>query len=190
MPGESLYSRFCPLCINCGLGQNGSTRSRDLSPKGRANSYSRKGLLKMRVIRRILRRQQRVAYFFIYFFFLALAIPLARAYGRAVTLALCAGFIVLLEIGYRRLVLLEARNRRRWWAKQWKGDGLRIYFYPFLILVALLVDSPFARYALLALLGAGLICAGAIRLPTKDDSDSLLRPKNDSGEVPNHVNRS
>src|SRR6185437_16929684 len=85
----------------------------------------------MRVIRRMLRRQQRVAYFFICFFFLALAIPLARAYGRAVTLSLCAGFIVLLEIGYRRLVLIEARKRRRWWAKQRQGYGLRIYFLSF-----------------------------------------------------------
>jgi len=139
----------------------------------------------------MLRRQQRVAYFFICFFFLALAIPLARAYGRAVTLSLCAGFIVLLEIGYRRLVLIEARKRRRWWAKQRQGYGLQIYFYPFLALVALLVNSPFTRYALLALLVAALICAGAIRLLTRDDSDLLPRLKNDSSdEAPNHINRS
>jgi hypothetical protein len=57
--------------------------------------------------------------------------------------------------------------------------------------VALLADSLFARYALLALLVAGLICAGAIRLLTRDDSALLLRLNNDSSdEVPNDVNRS
>jgi len=144
-----------------------------------------------RLIRRMLRRQQRMAYFFICFLFLALAVTLARTYGRVATFALCAGFIVLLEIGYRRLMIFEARNRRRWWARQHNRPRIRFYFYLFFVLLSVLLESSFARYALLSLLAAGLVCAGAIRLLRKDDSDFSLHLNDESrDEVLHKLKRS
>lgn len=120
-----------------------------------------------RLLRNIIRRQQRMAYFVICFMLFLLATALAKRYGLLVVCVLWAGLVVLLEIGYRRLLLFEARNRRRWWAKQYTRRaerGIRLYIYLGLLLLYLLIHSSFTRYVLAALLAAGLIFAGIIRL--------------------------
>lgn len=119
-----------------------------------------------RLIRSLLRRQQRIAYFLIAFLLLAPADVFAKSYGLTAVLTLWAGFIVLLELGYRRLMLLEARHRRQWWAKQHdpRKSSIRFYTYAVVMAILLIFNSQFTRYALLSLLAAGLVCAGVIRL--------------------------
>lgn len=105
------------------------------------------------------------------FMLFALAVALARPYGLATVLVLWAGFVVLLELGYRRLMRFEARKRRRWWAKPHAPGYWQIRFCALAIVLTffLIFHSPFTRYALLLLLAASLVCAGIIRLINRSD---------------------
>lgn len=115
-------------------------------------------------IRRAL-RQQRIAYVLVCFFLFALAIAVAKKYGRFAVVVVWAGSVFLLELGYRRLLSFEARNRRTWWARpRGRAVGLRFYVYCGCMLLYIVVNSSFARYGSLALLAAGLNCAGVIHV--------------------------
>lgn len=119
----------------------------------------------MRALIRHALRQQRIAYLVICFMLFALATALGKQYGWGTTLALWAGSVAILEFGYRRLLSFEARNRRKWWARPHRrGRRIRFYVYYASITLCVLIYSPFTRYALLALLTAGLICAGIIHV--------------------------
>ncbi len=116
-------------------------------------------------LRRIRQRQEHVGYFAICFFLWVLAVALGRRSGWLAVLALWAIFVLILELVYRWTISLGARNRRTWWAKPhapgyWRGWFLCIW----IVWVALVIGSPSFRYGLLALLAAGLFCAGIIRL--------------------------
>lgn len=120
-----------------------------------------------RYARRIRQRQEHIGYFVICFFLLVLAIALARRSGWLAVLALWTLFVFILELAYRWTVSLGVRHRETWWAKPhapgyWTGWHLVVVIC--LALVALMIRSPSARYGLLALLAAGLFCAGIIRL--------------------------
>jgi hypothetical protein len=123
-----------------------------------------------RFLRHVARRQQRIAYAVICLMLLLLAEALARKYGLLTVLALWIGLVVPLEFFYRSFVSFEARNRRKWWARQRKNvPGFRIYVFLGLLVLRILIESPFARYSLLALLAGGLICAGIIRVVHRTD---------------------
>src|SRR6185312_3635648 len=110
-------------------------------------------------------RQQRMAYALVCFFLFVLAMAVVKIYGRTAIILVWAGFVFLLEFGYRRLLSFEARNRRSWWAKpRSRTMGLRFYVYCGCIVLYIFINSPFTRYASIALLAAGVICAGIIHL--------------------------
>ena len=126
-----------------------------------------------RFIRRVARRQQRIGYALICFFLFLPAEVLGRKHGLATVLALWMGFVVLLELLYRWLVSFEARNRKKWWARPRKDIlGLRFYVFLGLLVLRVLIEYPFARYALLVLLAGGLVCAGIIRFAHRTDEFS------------------
>lgn len=118
-------------------------------------------------LRRIRQRQEHVGYFAICFFLWVLAVALGRRSGWLAVLALWAIFVLILELVYRSIISLGARNRRTWWAKPHAPGYWNVRFFGICIciaLVALMIGSPLGRYGLLALLAAGLFCAGIIRL--------------------------
>lgn len=71
-----------------------------------------------RFFRRTTQRRQRLAYIVIaLMLMLLLAQALGNDRGFLIVFALWAAFLVVLEFGYRKLISLEIRNRRKWWAK-------------------------------------------------------------------------
>lgn len=126
------------------------------------------------LLRGVIRRQQRLAYFVICFMLFALCVALLKPYGMGAILVVWIALVCFLEIGYRRLLLFEGQNRRKWWARQYNDYRssyfpVRIYLYSFILLLYLLFHSAFTRYALAGLLASGLICAGIVRLLRKRD---------------------
>jgi hypothetical protein len=117
-----------------------------------------------KLLRRATQRPQGLAYIVIALMLLLLAKALGNGDGSLIVFALWAAFLVVLEFGYRKLISLEIRNRRKWWAKtrSWQR-GLRLYVGVAVMVAAVLIHSPFARYSLLALLAAGTVCFGIIR---------------------------
>jgi len=117
-----------------------------------------------KLLRRATQRQQRLAYNVIALMLLFLAKALGNGDGFLIVFALWAAFLVILEFGYRMLISLEIRNRRKWWAKARRSRlGLRLYVELGCAVLAVLIHSPFVRYSLLALLAAGTVCFGIIR---------------------------
>ncbi|HKD82167.1 MAG TPA: hypothetical protein VKH81_20920 [Candidatus Angelobacter sp.] len=117
-------------------------------------------------LRGVARRQKHLGYFFICFFLFALAIALVKPVGWWAVIALWVVLVGVLELIYQWTIALGRRNRRTWWGRPhppgyWRARALIIYVT--VAVVALLVRSPFLRYGLLALLIAGLFCAGIIR---------------------------
>jgi heme O synthase-like polyprenyltransferase len=96
--------------------------------------------------RTIRQRQQHISYFVICFLLFALALALAKAAGWWAVIALWIVLVGLLELVYRWTVALGYRNRRTWWAKRQSHN----YWFVF-------------RWAFLALVVAGLLCAVIIR---------------------------
>lgn len=136
-------------------------------------------------LRGALQRQQRIGYFVIALLLLAPAVAFGQRYGLVVVLALWAGFVIILEYLYRWLITVEARNRRKWWAKQRKElHLLRLYVVLALLVVRGLFESPFARYTLVALAIAGLISAGIIRLIRRGDETPTAFPGAPSPDDP------
>jgi hypothetical protein len=123
-----------------------------------------------KLLRREAQRQQRLAYMVIALMLLLLAQALGKGHGLLVVVALWAAFLVILEFGYRKLISLEIRNRRKWWAKARRTPlGLRLYVELAVMVLAVLTTSPFVRYSLLALLAAGTVCFGIIRALSRGD---------------------
>jgi hypothetical protein len=117
-----------------------------------------------KLLRRATQRQQRLAYIVIALMFLLLAKALSNGGGFLIVFAVWAAFLVILEFGYRMLISLEIRNRRKWWAKARRSRiGLRLYVELGCAVLAALIHSPFVRYSLLVLLAAGTVCFGIIR---------------------------
>jgi hypothetical protein len=123
-----------------------------------------------KLLRRAAQHQQRLAYLVIALMLLLLAHALGEGHGLPVVVALWAAFLVILEFGYRKLISLEIRNRRKWWAKARRAPlGLRLYVELAVMVLAVLIHSPFVRYSLLALLAAGTVCFGIIRALQRGD---------------------
>jgi len=121
------------------------------------------------VIRRAL-RVQRIAFALICLMLFVLATAFSKTYGWTAALLLWAGLIALMEVGYRRVLSFEAHHRREWWARPRRRHGWsRFYIYAGCAVVSALINSPFFRYATLALLAGGLICAGIIRLVYREE---------------------
>lgn len=123
-----------------------------------------------KLLRRAAQHQQRLAYLVIALMLLLLAQALGEGHGLLVVVALWAAFLVILEFGYRKLISLEIRNQRKWWAKARRAPlGLRLYVELAVMVLAVLIHSPFVRYSLLALLAAGTVCFGIIRALHRPD---------------------
>ncbi len=129
-------------------------------------------LLSKRSSRFFDRLYRRLPFIGISFFLLALAFGLARS-GQLKLAGVLVALLFPVEILYRWTQRLLFRNRRRWWADQRGGWWLRLlnlYVYLSCGLVALLIQSPFARYFILGLLVAGIICAGIIRMLNRESN--------------------
>jgi hypothetical protein len=122
-------------------------------------------------LRRATQRRQRLAYIVIALMLLVLAKALGNDRGFLIVFGLWAAFLVVLEFGYRKLISLEIRNRRKWWAKARSSRRglLRLYVELALMFAVVLIHSPFARYSSLALLAGGTVCFGIIRALHRND---------------------
>jgi len=112
-------------------------------------------------------RQEHIGYFVICLFLFLLAEVLGLRAGWLAVLALWAALIAILEIIYRWVISLGVRNRKTWWGQPRPVGYWRLWrpgVYASIILAGALIRSPFTRHAVLVLLGAGLLCAGIIRL--------------------------
>ncbi len=99
-----------------------------------------------------------------------LATTIVHPYGWAAVVLLWIVLVLLLEFGYRQLMRMEARNRRKWWARQIpERRGIRIFVLGIAALVSLFRQSPATIYILSGLLVAGCVCAGIIHLANRAD---------------------
>jgi hypothetical protein len=116
--------------------------------------------------RTIRQRQQHISYFVICFLLFALALALAKAAGWWAVIALWIVLVGLLELVYRWTVALGYRNRRTWWAKRQSHNYWFVFRWALYLGIAfavLMVRHVYFRYAFLALVVAGLLCAVIIR---------------------------
>ncbi len=125
-----------------------------------------------RILRGIRERQRHIGYVVVCFFLFALALALAKPAGWWAVVALWVALVAMLELVYRWTVALVRRNRRKWWAKprkdrHWRTQRATVYFALFAL--SLLIQHPFLRYSLLALLAAGMFCVGIIHLIHRND---------------------
>ena len=122
--------------------------------------------------RAIVRRQQHMAYFVICFLLFALAAALAKPAGWWAVIAFWIALVGVLELVYRWTIAVGRRNRRTWWAKP-RGRRFslawRTWIYLLLVVAGLMIRRPFLFYGFLALLVAGLLCAGVIRWMGRHD---------------------
>jgi hypothetical protein len=123
-----------------------------------------------RFLRRLGRRQQRFAYLVIALMLSSLAVTIGQRFGWPVAVSFFVLFLMLLEVLYQQSRRLIVRNRHKWWARRRSGSAVfGIYLPAALIVMTVLIESPFVRYSLLALLVAGAICAGAIGFMQRRD---------------------
>jgi hypothetical protein len=118
------------------------------------------------LLRAIAQRQQHMAYFVICLLLFALALALAKPAGWWAIIAFWIALVGILELVYRWMIAMGRRNRQKWWARQRSrhyGFVIRWVLYLAIVTVVLMVRHPFLRYGLLALVAAGLLCAGIIR---------------------------
>ncbi|HEY1939591.1 MAG TPA: hypothetical protein VGJ33_16795 [Candidatus Angelobacter sp.] len=128
-----------------------------------------------RFFRRARQRQQHIGYFAICFILFAFAAAFVRKIGWLAALGLWLACVVILELIYRWVLALGIRNRKKWWAQPRSYRYWRFYrlvLYGTAAAIGSMIRSPVLGYILLALLAAGLLCAGIIRWLTVRESQS------------------
>src|SRR5438067_3460794 len=121
--------------------------------------------------------QRRRPYAVVYLMLLGPAVALGRSRGWLVGVTLFILFAAIFEVIYRKTQALIAKDRGKWWARSQLGSAIFLVYLPTaLILTAVLSESAFARYFLLALLAAGVVCAVTIYFVRRQDELSVIHP--------------